>query len=48
MAELAPTRAGSTPVKTLAAKIEGAQQPEIDKVNGWLKLWAPHRLARCQ
>lgn len=39
MAKLAATRASSPDVKTLAAKIEAAQQPEIDMMDGWLKDW---------
>ena len=39
MATLAATRAGSDKVKELASKIEGAQQPEIDLMSGWLKAW---------
>lgn len=39
MAKLAATRAGSDKVKELASKIEGAQQPEIDLMSGWLKSW---------
>ena len=39
MAKLAATRASSADVKTLALKIEGAQQPEITKMSGWLTAW---------
>ena len=39
MAKLAPTRAASAQVKELAAKIEGAQGPEITTMTGWLKDW---------
>ncbi|MHB1171998.1 MAG: DUF305 domain-containing protein [Lacisediminihabitans sp.] len=39
MAELAATRASSTPVKELAAQIKAAQQPEIDQMTSWLKEW---------
>src|SRR5690242_7335349 len=39
MAELADSRAASTEVKTLAAKIKAAQQPEIDTMTGWLTAW---------
>lgn len=39
MAELAASRAGSTDVKGLATTIQGAQQPEIDIMSGWLKAW---------
>ncbi|MEU3187591.1 DUF305 domain-containing protein [Streptomyces sp. NPDC006923] len=37
MAGLAGERAGSTPVKRLAERIEAAQKPEIGAMNGWLK-----------
>jgi uncharacterized protein (DUF305 family) len=39
MAKLASTRASSPEVKQLASAIQGAQQPEIDTMNGWLKSW---------
>ena len=39
MADLAPTRAASAEVKALAAQIKAAQQPEIDKMTGWLTSW---------
>jgi uncharacterized protein (DUF305 family) len=39
MAQLAATRAGSSEVKALASKIEGAQGPEITTMKGWLKDW---------
>ncbi|WP_416984573.1 DUF305 domain-containing protein [Streptomyces sp. T028] len=39
MAELAADRASSTEVKDLAARIEKAQDPEIEKMTGWLKAW---------
>lgn len=39
MAKLAATRGSSHDVNTLAAKVEAAQQPEIDMMNGWLKSW---------
>jgi len=39
MAKLAATRASMGEVKKLATAIEGAQQPEIDKMTGWLKSW---------
>lgn len=41
MADLAPTRAASTSVKTLAAQIKAAQAPEIKQMAGWLAAWAP-------
>lgn len=39
MAKLADTRASSHDVKTLAKAIEGAQDPEINTMVGWLKDW---------
>ncbi|GAA3392376.1 DUF305 domain-containing protein [Cryptosporangium minutisporangium] len=39
MAEMAATRAADADVKALAAKIEQAQQPEIDTMSGWLTAW---------
>ena len=39
MAELAATRAANAEIKTLAAQIKAAQQPEIDKMTGWLTAW---------
>ncbi|MBO9555033.1 DUF305 domain-containing protein [Cellulomonas sp.] len=39
MAALAPGRAGSQDVADLAARIEAAQQPEIDTMTGWLQEW---------
>lgn len=39
MAALADGRAANTEVKDLASKIEAAQQPEIDTMNGWLTAW---------
>jgi uncharacterized protein (DUF305 family) len=39
MSRLASSRAESAEVKSLAAKIEKAQKPEIDKLSGWLKSW---------
>jgi uncharacterized protein (DUF305 family) len=39
MAKLAATRASMGEVKKLATAIEGAQQPEIDKMTGWLTSW---------
>jgi len=39
MAKLAATRASSPEVKALAQKIEGAQDPEITTMSGWLKAW---------
>jgi uncharacterized protein (DUF305 family) len=39
MADLAPTRAESADVKTLAAEIKKAQDPEIKTLSGWLTSW---------
>ncbi|MFD3838691.1 DUF305 domain-containing protein [Streptomyces sp. NPDC058642] len=39
MAELAADRASSADVKSLAARIEKAQDPEIKTMSGWLKSW---------
>ncbi|KJK55779.1 DUF305 domain-containing protein [Saccharothrix sp. ST-888] len=39
MAELAAERASSAQVKELAAKIKGAQDPEIALMSGWLTGW---------
>ena len=39
MAQLATTRAESQEVLDLAARIEAAQQPEIDLMTGWLEAW---------
>ncbi|NNN38115.1 DUF305 domain-containing protein [Streptomyces sp. S3(2020)] len=39
MAELAADRASSAEVKDLAARIEKAQDPEIETMSGWLKSW---------
>ena len=39
MADEAATRASSPQVKSLAAKIENAQQPQIDTMTGWLQAW---------
>ena len=39
MSKLAATRASSPQVKDLAARIEGAQQPEIGLMNKMLKSW---------
>ncbi|QXC60586.1 DUF305 domain-containing protein [Aquihabitans sp. G128] len=39
MATLAETRADSAEVKGLAAKIKGAQDPEIKQMQGYLKDW---------
>jgi len=37
MADLAPQRAGSEPVRAMAARIADAQRPEIDMMNSWLR-----------
>ncbi|MEU6664196.1 DUF305 domain-containing protein [Streptomyces sp. NPDC046821] len=39
MAALATSRAGSQDVKDLASKIQGAQDPEIEEMSGWLTAW---------
>ncbi|MER5213872.1 DUF305 domain-containing protein [Streptomyces sp. NPDC002838] len=39
MADLADGRASSQEVKDLAAKIKGAQDPEIKTMSGWLTSW---------
>ncbi|MFD4605067.1 DUF305 domain-containing protein [Streptomyces sp. NPDC058464] len=39
MAGLAADRASSAQVKDLAARIEKAQDPEINTMTGWLKAW---------
>ncbi|MGY1820519.1 DUF305 domain-containing protein [Geodermatophilus sp. SYSU D00079] len=39
MSELARDRAAAPRVKDLAARIEAAQGPEIDTLNGWLAEW---------
>ncbi|MFI6496791.1 DUF305 domain-containing protein [Nonomuraea typhae] len=39
MADLAETRAADKEIKELAAKIKGAQDPEIQTMEGWLKEW---------
>jgi uncharacterized protein (DUF305 family) len=39
MAKLGPQRATSPEVKDLAARIENAQQPEIDTMSTWLRSW---------
>ncbi|MGW7209684.1 DUF305 domain-containing protein [Streptomyces sp. NPDC054837] len=39
MAQLAADRASSAEVKSLAARIEKAQDPEIKTMSGWLKSW---------
>lgn len=44
MAELAPGRAASQEVEDLAARIEAAQQPEIDTMTGWLDSWGEEPL----
>ncbi|MEI5524263.1 DUF305 domain-containing protein [Streptomyces brasiliscabiei] len=39
MAGLAADRASSAAVKDLAARVEKAQDPEIETMTGWLKTW---------
>ncbi|MFJ3668210.1 DUF305 domain-containing protein [Streptomyces sp. NPDC090106] len=39
MAGLAADRAGSAGVRDLAARIEKAQDPEIETMSGWLESW---------
>jgi uncharacterized protein (DUF305 family) len=39
MATLAGTRASDSEIKSLAAQIKAAQQPEIDTMTGWLTAW---------
>lgn len=39
MSEVAETNASNAQVKDLAKRIQAAQQPEIDKMNGWLSSW---------
>lgn len=39
ISKMAPSRASSAEVKTLATQIEQAQAPEIQKMTGWLKSW---------
>lgn len=39
MADLALTSAADSEIKTLAAAIKGAQDPEIVLMTGWLKAW---------
>lgn len=39
MSELVATRTDNARVIDLAARISKAQQPEIDRMNGWLKTW---------
>lgn len=39
MSKLAADRSGSAQVKELAGRIQSAQQPEIDQMNGLLRAW---------
>lgn len=39
MAEAAAEKASSAEIKSLAARIEKAQAPEIETMTGWLKTW---------
>ena len=45
MARLADTRASSSDVKVLAKRIEAAQDPEINKMRGWLENWGKSETA---
>lgn len=44
MAQLAADRAGRQEVKDLALRIERAQQPEIETMQGWLEAWGERPL----
>ena len=48
MAQLAASRASNADVKTLAAQIQAAQQPEIDEMTGWLPSWNVPALPKAQ
>ncbi len=39
MSDLAPARASSAEIKSLAAEIKDAQAPEIEQMRGWLQEW---------
>jgi uncharacterized protein (DUF305 family) len=39
MAKLVPTRSGNEKVRGLAERVEKAQDPEITRMNEWLKQW---------
>lgn len=39
MAKLVPSRSTNAKVLDLAKRVEGAQDPEIQKMNAWLKAW---------
>jgi len=39
MAELVPDRTGNPALVALAARVKAAQQPEIDRMTGWLQAW---------
>jgi uncharacterized protein (DUF305 family) len=39
ISKMAAQQAGSLQVKDLAARIQAAQQPEIDQMSGWLQAW---------
>ncbi|NYV78695.1 DUF305 domain-containing protein, partial [Streptomyces sp. UH6] len=45
MADLAPGRAGSDEVRSLAAEIKKAQGPEITTLSGWLTSWGEEQPA---
>ncbi len=46
MARLAGDRAQDPEVKELATRIEGAQEPEIEQMQGWLEAWGEDPEAR--
>ncbi|WP_377644349.1 DUF305 domain-containing protein [Oryzobacter terrae] len=39
MSDLVPDRTGSAGLRDLAERIRGAQQPEVDRMTGWLEEW---------
>lgn len=39
MADMVPSRSDDTQLRKLAGQIKDAQQPEIDKMGGWLRQW---------
>ena len=41
MADMVPSRTHDQAVTGLANRIRAAQQPEIDRLNGWLAAWKP-------
>lgn len=48
MAEMVPSHTSSAQLKSLAARIEAAQGPEIAKMNGWLGEWSEGSSASSQ